>query len=277
MKRKEGNILIVDDDLDVLVTAEMFLKQIFPLVRPEQDPSNIRKHLSSENFDIVLLDMNFSPGKTDGKEGIFWLNQIREKDPFIIVIMITAYGEINLAVEAMKSGASDFVVKPWNNEKLMATISSAVELRKSRLEVEKLKNTRVKLNEDMDHLAGKLIGSSYPMKKIFRMIEKVAGTDADVLILGENGTGKELAAREIHKQSDRSGSVFIPVDLGAISESLFESELFGHIKGAFTDAKEDKPGRFELACGGTIFLDEIGNLPLRLQSKILTVLQERKV
>jgi DNA-binding NtrC family response regulator len=230
-----------------------------------------------ENYDVILLDMNFTKGEHDGEEGLYWLAQILQTDIHAIVILITAYGEVDLAVQAIKKGATDFVLKPWKNEKLLATILSAMQLRKSKLEIEKLRSTQQKLSADIHRQYGELIGNSPAIAQVYELIEKVAPTDANVLILGENGTGKELVARAIHKHSLRSKEVFISVDLGAVSESLFESELFGHVKGAFTDAKEDKPGRFELASGGTIFLDEIGNLSLPLQAKLLTVLQSRKV
>jgi DNA-binding NtrC family response regulator len=277
MTPQQGHILIVDDDSDVLTTARMFLKQHGFQVQAEQYPHHIPALLSKTNFDVILLDMNFSRGDNDGQEGLYWLEQILQTDIHAIVILITAYGEVELAVQAIKQGATDFVLKPWENQKLLATILSGIQLRTSKLEVEKLRNTQQKLSADIQGQYGDLIGHSPAISEVYKLIEKVAPTDADVLILGENGTGKELVARALHKHSLRSKEVFISVDLGAISETLFESELFGHVKGAFTDAKEDKPGRFELASGGTLFLDEIGNLSLPLQAKLLTVLQSRKV
>jgi two-component system, NtrC family, response regulator HydG len=277
MTKQEGSILIVDDDPDVLSTARMFLKQHGFMVQTELQPKNIPAILTKSTIDIILLDMNFTRGENDGKEGLYWLNQILQQDPQAIVILMTAYGEVELAVQAIKQGATDFVLKPWENRKLLATILSAIQLRKSKLEVEKLRNTQQKLSADIQVQYGELTGNSPAMKDLYGLIEKVAPTDANVLILGENGTGKELVARALHTHSLRSKEVFISVDLGAISETLFESELFGHVKGAFTDAREDKPGRFELASGGTIFLDEIGNLSLPLQAKLLTVLQSRTV
>lgn len=277
MSKQEGSILIVDDDPDVLSTARMFLKQHGFQVQTELQPGSIPTLLSKSAVDVILLDMNFTRGDNDGKEGIYWLEQILQQDPQAIVILMTAYGEVELAVQAIKTGATDFVLKPWENRKLLATILLAMQLRKSKLEVEKLRNTQQKLSADIQQKYGDLIGDAPAIKEVYNMIEKVAPTDANVLILGENGTGKELVARALHTKSLRSNEVFISVDLGAISETLFESELFGHVKGAFTDAKEDKPGRFELASGGTIFLDEIGNLSLPLQAKLLTVLQSRKV
>ncbi|NVJ48283.1 MAG: sigma-54-dependent Fis family transcriptional regulator, partial [Cytophagia bacterium] len=216
-------------------------------------------------------------GENDGSDGLHWLNRILDIDPNAIVILVTAYGEFDLAVKAIKLGGTDFITKPWKNEKLYATITSALQLRRSKLEVDRLKNTTKSISNDVDQKYANFLGESLPMQRVFSLIEKVGPTDANVLILGENGTGKELAARALHKKSDRADQVFIKVDLGSISETLFESELFGHVKGAFTDAKEDKPGRFELAQGGTLFLDEIGNLSLPLQAKLLSVLQQRKV
>ena len=276
MNKIEGHILIVDDDRDVLTTAGMFLKQLTTMVTKETDPSNILKHLEGESFDVILLDMNYTPGKIDGVEGLFWLNKIMDFDKNSVVVMMTAYGNIQIAVDALKNGATDFIVKPWDNEKLLATINSALELKKSKDEIHRLQETQQQLNKDILNTS-QIIGDSLPIRKIFNMVDKVAPTDADVLILGENGTGKELLAREIHQRSSRSGNAFIKVDLGSISESLFESELFGHVKGAFTDAKQDRAGRFEMAKGGTLFLDEIGNVPLNLQPKLLTVLQQRKL
>lgn len=272
-----AKILIVDDDRDVLETARMFLKQEFSLVQIEEDPAKIPTLMKNQDFDVILLDMNFKKGVNDGEEGFHWLDQILKADPQAVVILITAYGEVDLAVKAMKNGAVDFVLKPWKNQKLLGTLLSALQLRQSRKEVEKLKSAQEKLSDDIDHAYTDFIGDSPAIGRVREMIDRVAGTDADVLILGENGTGKELVARAIHRRSARRDQVFISVDLGAITETLFESELFGYVKGAFTDAKQDKPGRFEIASGGTIFLDEIGNLSLPLQAKLLTVLQHRKV
>ncbi len=277
MPKTEAKILVVDDDIDVLNSARLFLKQQFTLVQIENDPENIPLHFERDAFDVVLLDMNFRKGENDGSDGLKWLNRVLEIDPNTIVILITAYGEFELAVEAIKTGATDFITKPWKNEKLYATITSALQLRKSKLEVDRLKSTQKTLEGDLDLQYENFLGESEPMKRVFSMIDKVGPTDATVLILGENGTGKGVAARALHKMSSRKEEVFINVDLGSISETLFESELFGHVKGAFTDAKEDKPGRFELASGGTLFLDEVGNLSLPLQAKLLTVLQNRKV
>jgi len=275
--KTEASILIIDDDLDVLVSAQIFLKQLFTEVRVEQRPDKIPELMEIIDFDVILLDMNFTKGKNDGEEGIYWLNRILSINPAAVVVFITAYGGVDIAVQAMKIGSFDFLVKPWKNDKLLGCILAALQLRKSKLEVEKLRNTNETLDSEINQHFKEFVGNSLAIQKVFTLIEKVAITEADVLILGENGTGKELIAREIHKQSNRRNEVFIPVDLGAIHENLFESELFGHIKGSFTDAHVDKAGRFELAHHGTIFLDEIGNLSLPLQAKLLSVLQNRRV
>jgi DNA-binding NtrC family response regulator len=277
MSKNTGNILIVDDNEDLLLAARLFLKQHFSLVHTEQDPEKIPTLLINENYDIVLLDMNFTMDATSGVEGFMWLDKILQIDPSAVVILITAFGDVEMAVKAVKAGATDFVLKPWQNEKLLATISSALSLRYSRLEVDRLRSREKQLSRDIDQRYHDMIGVSPAIQKVFATIEKVASTDADILILGENGTGKELVARALHRQSLRSSEAFISVDMGAIAETLFESELFGHMKGAFTDAKENRPGRFELADGGTLFLDEIGNLSLAMQAKLLSVLETRKV
>ncbi len=272
-----AKLLIVDDDRDVLETARMFLKQEFNQIQLEDNPSNIPALLKANEYDVVLLDMNFKKGVNDGQEGFYWLDYILKADPETVVILVTAYGEVDLAVKAMKNGAVDFILKPWKNQKLLATILAACQLRQSRKEVQRLKVAQERLSDVIDKPFADFIGESPAIQRVREMIDRVASTDADVLILGENGTGKELVARAIHRKSPRKDNVFISVDLGAIMESLFESELFGHVKGAFTDARQDKPGRFEIASDGTIFLDEIGNLSLPLQSKLLTVLQHHKV
>ncbi len=277
MAKKTGNILVVDDNEDLLLAARLFLKQFFALVHTERDPERIPTLLNNENYDVVLLDMNFTMDATSGVEGFMWLDKILQIDPSAVVILITAFGDVEMAVEAVKTGATDFVLKPWQNEKLLATISSALNLRYSKLEVDKLRSRERQLSQDIDQRYHDMIGVSPAIQKVFATIEKVASTDADILILGENGTGKELVARALHRQSPRGKEVFISVDMGAIAETLFESELFGHMKGAFTDAKENRPGRFELADGGTLFLDEIGNLSLAMQAKLLSVLETRKV
>ena len=277
MTKKSGNILIVDDNEDLLLAARLFLKQHFSLVHTEHDPAKIPTLLQNENYDVILLDMNFTMDATSGVEGFMWLDKVLQMDPSAVVILITAFGDVDVAVKAVKAGAIDFVLKPWQNEKLLATISSALNLRYSRLEVDKLRSQQKQLSEDIDQRYHDMIGVSPVMQHVFATIDKVAATDADVLILGENGTGKELVARALHRQSQRANEVFISVDMGAIAETLFESELFGHMRGAFTDAREDRPGRFELASGGTLFLDEIGNLSMAMQAKLLSVLETRKV
>jgi len=221
--------------------------------------------------------MNFTKDVSSGHEGFLWLEKILEIDPSAVVIMITAYGDVQMAVKAIKEGATDFILKPWENERLLATVHSAMQLRKSRLEVSDLKDKQKQISTDIDIKFQDVVGNSASMIRVYQTIERVASTDANVLILGENGTGKEVIARAIHRNSARKDEVFISVDLGSISETLFESELFGHVKGSFTDAKEDRPGRFEIASGGTLFLDEIGNLSQPLQAKLLSVLQSRIV
>lgn len=277
MTKQRGKILIIDDDEIILLTAKMFLEQHFSEVATLSIPGNIPKELNKRAYNVVLLDMNFSQGETSGKEGLKWLKEIVTIAPETSVLLMTAYGEVNLAVEAMKEGAVDFIVKPWQNERLLATVQTALRLSDQQKQVRQLKSQQEILSSSADHQAGNIIGQSRAMKEVFTIINKVAKTDADVLILGENGTGKEVAARAIHRQSHRADQVFISVDLGSISENLFESELFGHKKGAFTDAKEDRTGRFEAASGGTLFLDEIGNLSPSLQAKLLTVLQNRRI
>lgn len=277
MSKKIGKILVIDDDEDVLLAARLFLKKHFALVNTGKNPQMIPALLKNEQYDVILLDMNFAKGASSGQEGFHWFNKIMEIDSSAVVVLITAYGDVELAVRAVKEGATDFVLKPWQNEKLLATLSAAMNLRQSRVEVDNLRSRQKQLNADMDQYFQNFIGTCPAMQKVFTTVQKVAKTDANVLILGENGTGKELMARELHRQSLRAMEVFISVDMGAISETLFESELFGHVKGAFTDAKEDRAGRFEIASGGTLFLDEIGNLPLPLQAKLLTVLENRQV
>lgn len=277
MEKELGKILIIDDDEDVLLAAKMLLKKHAKEVLIEKNPKKIPFLLNNDSYDIILLDMNFSKDITSGKEGFYWLEQILDKDPKAVVILITAFGDVEMAVKALKAGATDFVLKPWQNEKLLATLSSATKLKASYNEVSQLKQSQKQLQEDSNLAFKDIIGDSEEIKAVFNIIDKVAGTDANVLILGENGTGKELIARAIHQKSLRKDNVFINVDMGAITESLFESELFGHKKGSFTDAKDDRAGRFEVANKGTLFLDEIGNLNLPLQSKLLTVLQQRQV
>ncbi len=277
MREKRGKVLVIDDNEDILTAMKLLLKPFVQVIHTAPEPEMIPKYLERETYDVYLLDMNFSKDMISGQEGFFWLKKILEIDPNAVVIFITAYGDVEKAVRAVKAGAMDFVLKPWQNEKLLATISSALELRKSKSEASKLRMQQSDLIESMDKPFHDFIGNSPQMKQVFSLINKVAHTDASVLILGENGTGKELVARALHRRSSRSKEVFISCDMGAISETLFESELFGHTKGSFTDAKKDRPGRMEVASGGTLFLDEIGNLSLPLQAKLLTSLEKREV
>lgn len=277
MDQKQGKILIVDDNEDLLKAAKMHLKRHFAQVDTEKNPEAIPALLNNDDYDVILLDMNFTKDVSSGSEGYYWLEKILDLDPSAVVVLITAYGDVQMAVKAIKAGATDFVLKPWENEKLLATIYSAMRLRESRDEVENLKIKNHEINNALNDRYKDIIGQSTAMQKIFQTIDRVAKTDANVLILGENGTGKELIARAIHRNSSRQHENFVSVDLGSITETLFESELFGHKKGAFTDAKEDRAGRFELANNGTLFLDEIGNLSMPLQAKLLTVIQNRRV
>lgn len=275
--KKKGKILIVDDEEDILLSLQLLLAQYVEHVDTEHNPVHIPRRMRKSAYDLVILDMNFKKGDTKGEEGLYWLEKIIGMSPAIGVIMITAYADVKMAVEAIKLGALDFIEKPWRNEKLIATILAALKLGESKKALVEMENKQRNLNETANSFPDQIIGESPSVKQVFKLIEKVAKTDANVLILGENGTGKELVAREIHRQSGRSAQPFVKVDLGAIAETLFESELFGHKKGAFTDAKEDRMGRFELASGGTLFLDEIGNLNAPLQAKLLSVLQNRTI
>ena len=277
MNKKAGRILVIDDDEDILQAVHLLLKQHVAQIHTEKKPDAIPTLLNNTSYDVIFLDMNFAKGATSGQEGFDWLNKILEIDPYAVVILITAFGDVEMAVRAIKEGATDFILKPWHNERLIATLSAAMNLRKSRIEANNLRSRQKQLIADLDQPFHDFIGQSPPMQEVFSVIQKVAKTDANVLILGENGTGKELVARELHRQSSRAEEVFISVDMGALSETLFESELFGHVKGAFTDAREDRAGRFEIASGGTLFLDEVGSLPLTLQAKLLNVLESRKV
>ncbi|NEM97770.1 sigma-54-dependent transcriptional regulator [Pontibacter burrus] len=277
MENNLGRILVIDDNEDVLFSAKMLLRKYAKEVVMEKNPKKIPFLMNNEEFDIILLDMNYSQDITSGQEGFYWLQEILKYDPSAVVIMITAFGDVEMAVRAVKEGATDFVLKPWQNEKLIATLSAAAKLRNSYKEVSQLKEVNRTLSAELNSSPDIITGTSQPMQQLFSIIDKVAKTDADVLLLGENGTGKEVIARTIHQRSSRADKVFVTVDMGAITESLFESELFGHKKGAFTDAKEDRIGRIEAANGGTLFLDEIGNLSLAMQAKLLTVLQRREV
>lgn len=269
MLLKNTCILIIDDDTDVLTAVRLLLKTEVKEVVTEKNPENIRWLLSKQSFDLILLDMNFTSSINTGNEGIFWLNKIRELGSDASVIMITAYGDIDLAVRSLKEGAADFVIKPWHNEKLIETIKETLK--------KKGKVTGMAAPAGDSVIGKELLGQSEVMNDIFLKIEKIAPTDANILILGENGTGKELIAKAIHQQSLRADKPFVKVDVGALTETLFESELFGHKKGSFTGANEDRAGRFEAANGGTLFLDEIGNISLQQQAKLLSVLQNRQV
>jgi DNA-binding NtrC family response regulator len=274
---RDGSILIVDDDEDILVAGRLLLKRHYGHVATCNDPMQIPQLLAERDFDAVMLDMNFGPGESSGKQGFAWLKRILEIDPQAVVVIITAHGGVDVAVEAMKLGATDFIAKPWQNEKVVATLSASVKLRRSRFEADQLKQSNRVLADVAGSLRQPMLGDSEAMQDVRSLIERSAPTDANVLILGENGTGKELVARALYQQSLRADSVFMSVDLGAVSETLFESELFGHRKGAFTNASDNRIGRLQAANGGTLFLDEIGNIPLHLQAKLLTVLEQRQV
>jgi len=271
-----ARILVVDDEEDILQAARLFLKRHFVSVRTLHEPSRLPELLSQGAFDVLLLDMNFAAGHDDGVEGLGLLSQVLTLDPQAVVVLITAHSGVELAVEAMKKGAADFVAKPWENDRLLATLLAAANLRQSRCESTDLrKRNRGLVAATRSDVT--MIGTSAAALQVFDTIRRTAPTDANVLIVGENGTGKELVAREIHNYSHRAAEVFLRVDLGALSPVLFESELFGHRRGAFTDARESRIGLLRAATGGTLFLDEIGNVPLHLQSKLLTALERREV
>lgn len=274
---KQGTILVVDDNKSVLAALEMLLAGIFKKVITISNPNRILSTLEGENVDVLLLDMNFSAGINTGNEGIFWLGEVRKNFRDLPVVLFTAYADIELAVKAVKEGATDFVVKPWDNAKLVATLLSAYRLKESRSEVKQLREKETVLKKQLNTDNELVWGNSPVMLQLRMLVRKVAATDANVLITGENGTGKEMIARELHAHSNRKGEVMITVDMGAITETLFESELFGSVKGAFTDAKEDRAGKFEAANKGTLFLDEIGNLSYALQSKLLAAIQNRRI
>ncbi len=273
----EAKVLVIDDNKSVLSALEILLQFEYKTVQTISNPNQISSFPKLVDFDIVLLDMNFSAGVNTGNEGLYWLREIRKKAPQISVIMMTAYGAVDLAVKALKEGAADFILKPWNNDKLLATVKSAYELRKSRKEINQLKQKQSNLKQVINQKRTKIIGQSTTLTAVLKLVGKIAKTDVNVLVTGENGTGKELIAQEVHQLSDRKDEVFISVDMGSISENLFESELFGHLKGSFTDAKEDRAGKFEAASGGTLFLDEIGNLSLQTQAKLLSAIQNKTI
>lgn len=274
---KKGCVLIVDDNLSILKSLQLLLKPEYQKIDILSNPEQLPGMLKAYNYDLILLDMNFKTGINTGNEGLFWLKEILKSDEDAVVVLITAYGDVELAVKGIKQGATDFVQKPWDAEKLIATLNSAYKLRSSKKEISKLKNTQQILTDHATKNHQQIIGKSKAIQHIFSVIDKVAATDANILILGENGTGKDLFARLVHQKSKRSKEVFIAVDMGSVSDSLFESELFGHQKGAFTDAKENRIGKIEAAHGGTLFLDEIANLPFSMQSKILRALQEKQI
>jgi DNA-binding NtrC family response regulator len=272
-----SNILVVDDNRSILSALDILLKPVFGEITCLSNPNQIPSELRKKDFNLVILDMNFRAGTNSGNEGIFWLNKIKEINPDVSIVMITAYGDVETAVKALKAGASDFVLKPWDNEKLIATLRLALQLNFSKQEVTSLKERETELKKEINREQKFLIGSSPQLVRILNLVRKVAKTDANVLITGENGTGKELIAQEIHHLSGRSGEVLVSVDIGSLSETLFESELFGHVKGSFTDAHESRQGKFELAHRGTLFLDEIGNLSIHLQSKLLSAIENRQI
>jgi DNA-binding NtrC family response regulator len=277
MKRTSGGILIVDDDAHILFSLRTLLERHFTKVFTEKSPDRIPSLLNKNDIDVIVLDMNYAYGETSGKEGLEWIRRIQESEPDLSIVPITAYGGVNMAVEALKAGAVDFVVKPWQNEKIVSTLNAAIKYTRSSRKIAMLKEQRALLNHSPGWASQSFLGSSQAMKQVFEKIERVASTTANVLILGENGTGKELVARSIHERSERQKESFVHVDLGSIAESLFESELFGHAKGAFTDAVKDRIGRFEAANEGTLFLDEIGNIPLAMQQKLLNAIQNREI
>jgi len=264
----KGKLLIVDDNKSILSALEILLQEEFDEVKTIANPNQLPSLIESNGFDLVLLDMNFSAGVNTGNEGLYWLSRIREIRPELEVVLFTAYGDVELAVKALKQGAADFVLKPWDNEKLKATLQNVFKLQQSKKEIKKLKQKESALKSEINKEKHFIIAQSPQMLQVLSLVRKVAKTDANVLITGDNGTGKELIARELHRFSQRADEIMVSVDMGALSETLFESELFGHKKGSFTDAREDRTGKIENANYGTLFLDEIGNLPLHLQPKL---------
>ena len=275
--RRFGRCIIIDDDPDILLSARLLLRDLFRDVAAFQDPQAALEAMEEELPDVILLDANFGRGATNAAEGFQWLAEILKRDPHAVVVMITAHAGVQIAVEAMKRGATDFVSKPWSNERLLATVRTAAALHESREEAVTERKRAAAVGAPAAGVEMPLLGRSPGMARVYSLIERAAPTEANVLILGENGTGKELVARELHSRSRRADQVLVSVDLGAVAENLFESELFGHVKGAFTDARSDRIGRLQAANGGTLFLDEIGNLPLHLQPKLLTALEQRRV
>ena len=272
-----GRCVVIDDDPDILLSARLLLRDLFNEVATFEAPADAMPSIVVEGADVILLDANFGRGATNAAEGFQWLGEFLKQDPQAVVVMITAHGGVNIAVEAMKRGATDFVSKPWSNERLLATVRTAASLRTSRQAVATERKRAVAITTPAAGGETPLLGTSAAMRRVYQLIEKAGPTEANVLILGENGTGKELVARELHRRSRRADNVIVSVDLGAVAENLFDSELFGHVKGAFTDARGDRVGRLQAADGGTLFLDEVGNLPLHLQPKLLTALEQRRV
>lgn len=275
MAIRQGKILVIDDNEDILFTLKMLLRPLAESITTCTSPKEINRLVSTTKYNVILLDMNFTADAVSGKEGFYWLERIREISPETVVILITAYSDTEKAVRAIKAGATDFIPKPWQNEKMQATVASALELSLRRTEVQTLKEQKSTLTATEPEI--EIIGQSPVMQKVFNTLEKLKNADANILLLGENGTGKDLIAYALHEQSPRNQEAFVPIDLGSIPHNLFESELFGYEKGAFTDAAKSKSGRFEIASGGTLFLNEIGNLPLMLQSKLLTVIEQQKI
>lgn len=275
--KQAGSILIVDDNPDILIAIQLLLKQHYQTVVTTDNPFDIEKVVNEQKIEVILLDMNFNHDAISGQEGFYWLKKILAQDSSVVVVLMTAYGDIQLAVDAIKAGASDFIAKPWRNEQLLGVIAAAFSHAKDKQKVGKLTRQTQGLNHALSDQKFEFLGQSLAMKQVFDTIEKVAKTDANILITGESGTGKELAAHAIHLASNRSDQAFISLDMGSIAISLFESELFGHKKGAFTDAKADRTGRFELAHQGSLFLDELGNLPLSQQATLLAALQNRRI
>ena len=273
----DAHILVVDDNRNVLTALDLLLAREFAGVKCISKPGQILSEIEAGSYSAVLLDMNYKSGQNTGNEGLFWLRELMRTDPDLSVVMITAFGDVELAVTALKEGAVDFVLKPWDNQKLLATMLTAVRLTHSRRKVKTLQKDKASLKAELKGKPRQMIGRSKAMRKVYEMVEKVAATPANVLITGENGTGKELIAREIHERSDRASEIMVSIDLGAVPDTLFESELFGHVKGAFTDAYSERIGKIETAHRGTLFFDEIGNLSLPLQAKLLSVLQNRTI
>lgn len=277
LMKQEGAILVVDDNPDILVAVNLLLKQHYQLVKTTDNPFEIEKIIIEQKIDVILLDMNFNHDAISGQEGFYWLKKIIQQDPSIAVIFMTAYSEVKIAIDAIKAGATDFIAKPWKNDQLLGVVAAAFSHAKDKQQVNQLTRQKQGLNQALNGQRFEFLGRSEAMKNVFDTIKKAAQTDANILITGESGTGKELAAHAIHLASHRSAQALISLDMGSIAESLFESELFGHKKGSFTDAKEDRVGRFELAHNGSLFLDELGNLPANQQATLLAALQNRQI